>query len=250
MKLTVLGSGTILSRNRKASAYLLEYSDLRVLVDFGLGALNQLQKVLEPESISSLFLTHLHPDHSLDLVSLLAHRKHLKVFHQEIQSTQFNLFGPLGTKQFFSDLVKAFPFIERLDFGVKIEELEMGKFRHFGFEVKSRPVRHVGNALSYRFEADGKSIVFSGDTEYCEEIVSAAQGADLLVLECSMPNEMKGFAHLTPMECGLIAKRAQPKKLLLTHFYPMVEETDILGEVKKEFKGEVVLAEDLMEVRI
>ncbi|MFH1234615.1 MAG: MBL fold metallo-hydrolase [Candidatus Diapherotrites archaeon] len=250
MKLTVLGSGTILSKERNSAAYLLEHADAKVLVDFGNSALSQLKKVQDPNKIFSLFLTHAHSDHALDLISLLAYKKHLKFFKQGPDKSQFNLFGPKGTKEFFKNCQKAFPMIASLDFGVKATELDVSRFEHFVFTVKSRPVRHVVDTLAYRFEADGKSVVFSGDTSYCDAISSIAEGADLLVLECSMPNELKGSSHLTPEECGLIAAKANPKKLLLSHFYPMVEGTDILKEVRKNFKGEVVLAKDLMEVKV
>jgi len=250
MKLTVLGSGTILSKERNTAAYLLEDGSSKILVDFGLGNLRQLQKLADPLEIFSLFLTHVHPDHSLDLVSLLAYKKHSKIFKRGTEKRQFNLFGPKGTKEFYSNVVKAFPFIEGLDFMVKVQELELEKFDHFGFGVKSRPVRHAVPVLAYRFEAGGKSIVFSGDTCYCEEIVSAAENADLLVLECSLPNEMQGFEHLTPKECALIAERAKPKKLLLTHFYPMVEPAAAKREVKKRFPNEIIIAQDLMEMEI
>jgi len=250
MKLTILGSGTILSKERNTAACLLEEGASKVLIDFGLGNLRQLQKVCDLDKVASLFLSHVHPDHSLDLISLLAYKKHLKIFKKAPERAQFNLFGPKGTKEFFNNCVKAFPFIERLDFPVKITELEVGKLNHFAFNVKSRPVKHTVECLAYSFESAGKKVVFSGDTEYCEGIVSIAEGADLLVLECSMPDSMQGFAHLSPSECGLIAKRAKPKKLLLTHFYPMVEETNILESVRKEFDGEVILAKDLMELSV
>ncbi len=250
MKLTVLGSGSILSKERNCAAFLLESADAKMLIDFGPGNLRRLQQVGNPLEIFTLLLTHAHPDHSLDLVSLLAYKKHSKIFRQGTEKRQFNLFGPRGIKEFYSHLVKAFPFIERLDFAVKIREMEVSKFELFGFSVKSRPVRHAVPALAYRIECEGKSVVFSGDTCYCEEIVSVSKDADLLVLECSLPNEMQGFEHLTPKECALVAKRAKPKKLLLTHFYPMVESTDIAAEIRKEFKGEVVLARDMLEVEI
>ncbi len=250
MKLTVLGSGTILSKERSTAAFLLENGSSKMLIDFGLGNLRQLQKVVDPLEIFSLFLTHLHPDHSLDLVSLLAFKKHSKIFKQGIEKRQFHLFGPSGVKEFYASIVKAFPFIERLDFDVSIKELSLSKIDFFGFNVKSRPVRHSVPALAYRIEHCGKSVVFSGDTRYCEEIKSISENADLLVLECSLPDKMQGFEHLTPKECSLIVAQAKPKKVLLTHFYPMVNPLKAKREVEKAFSGEVIVAEDLMELKI
>ena len=250
MKLTVLGSGTMLSGKRASAGYLLEEGESRLLFDFGIGCLRHLQQLCNPLEVFTLFLSHTHPDHCLDLVSLLAFKKHMKIFRQGTEKRQFNIFGPKGVREFYEKASAAFPFTGGLDFAVKVTELDYSKLELFGFTVKSVPVKHGVSALAYRVEAGGKSIVFSGDTAYCEEIVSIAENADLLVLECSLPNEMQGFEHLTPSECAVIAKRAGPKKLLLTHFYPMVEETDILGEIGREFKGKTVLARDLMELEI
>ena len=250
MKLTVLGSGTFLSKERNPAGYLLEHGEAKLLFDFGFGNLRHLQRACNPLDVFTLFLTHAHPDHSLDLISLLAYKKHAKIFHVKEEKRQFNLFGPKGTRAFYQNCIRAFPFIERLEFAVEVKELDVSQMKLFGFTIKSRPVRHSAEALAYRAESGGKSVVFSGDTSYCEEIVSIAEGADLLVLECSLPNEMPGYDHLTPKDCAMVAKRAKPKKLLLTHFYPMVEETDIKKEVGKEFKGEIILAEDLMELEV
>jgi ribonuclease BN (tRNA processing enzyme) len=72
------------------------------------------------------------------------------------------------------------------------------------------------------------------------------RGADLLVLECSFPNERKIQGHLTPKLAGKVAKEAEAKKLVLTHFYPPCDEADIISQCREEFSGEIVLAEDLM----
>ncbi len=105
--------------------------------------------------------------------------------------------------------------------------------------------------LSYRFEStDKRSIVFSGDTDYCESIISLGQGADILVLECSLPDELKVDGHLSPSFAGEIATKAKCKKLVLTHFYPLCEKYDLIEECRKTYSGDVVLAEDLMKITI
>ena len=65
-------------------------------------------------------------------------------------------------------------------------------------------------------DSNGKSIVYSGDTDYCPELIELADNCDLLILECSFPDDMKVEGHLTPSEAGKIA--AETKTNLQTSF--------------------------------
>ena len=94
------------------------------------------------------------------------------------------------------------------------------------------------------------SLVYSGDTGFCDEIVSLADGTDLLILECSFPDDMKIEGHLTPSQAGRIASLAGVKKLLLTHFYSECLATDITTQCRKTYGGELVLARDLLHLDI
>jgi ribonuclease BN (tRNA processing enzyme) len=71
-----------------------------------------------------------------------------------------------------------------------------------------------------------------------------ARGADLLLCECSLPEEMAIPSHLTPARCGALAAAALPKHLVLTHFYTPVERTDIRGIIAAHYAGPVTLADD------
>ena len=93
-------------------------------------------------------------------------------------------------------------------------------------------------------------MVYSGDTDYCDNIVKLGREADVLILECSFPDERKTEGHLTPSLAGKIAREASCKKLLLTHFYPVFQGHDILAECRKEFSGEIILAEDGMKITV
>jgi ribonuclease BN (tRNA processing enzyme) len=117
--------------------------------------------------------------------------------------------------------------------------------------IFSKPMTHTPESIGYRIElADGKSIAVSGDTDYSETIVDLALEADLLVLECSFPEGKKVEGHLTPSLAGRIASESHCKRLLLTHLYPVCDSTDIVGQCKEVFKGEIILAEDLMRVKV
>jgi ribonuclease BN (tRNA processing enzyme) len=93
-------------------------------------------------------------------------------------------------------------------------------------------------------ESDGERIVYTGDTAFEPGLAEWATGCDILLAECSLPAEMAVATHLTPQECGALARLAAPRRLVLTHFYPPVEQVDIAGIVGETFAGDVVLAED------
>lgn len=251
MKLTVLGSGTIFSGpKRKASSYLINGNNSSLLVDSGFGSLKQLQKCFDPLKIHNFLLTHLHLDHALNLPAFIAFKKQALYWKATTDKSQLNVFGPRGLEEFYSHLEKCYPYLADLPFKVELSELKNNKLKWFGFKIKSKPVQHKVNALGYRIKEKNKTIAFSGDSGYCEELIELGENVDLLVLECSFPSKLKRDYHLTPEQCGKIAKKANPKKLLLTHFYPAVEKTNILSEVRENFKGELLLARDLMELEV
>ncbi len=93
----------------------------------------------------------------------------------------------------------------------------------------------------------GKVVVYSGDTDYCRDIVELSKNADLLILECSSTDEMSMKGHLSPTTAGRVAQQAQAKKVVFVHMYPICDHEDLVTPCKKEFKGEIVVGEDLME---
>ena len=75
--------------------------------------------------------------------------------------------------------------------------------------------------------------------------------ADLALFECSSPTQdLSGSTHLTSRGAGKIAQEAGVKKLVLTHHYDIKSPKQILKEAKEYFSGEIVMAEDLMRIKI
>jgi ribonuclease BN (tRNA processing enzyme) len=93
-------------------------------------------------------------------------------------------------------------------------------------------------------------VVYSGDTDYSENLIALSKDADVLICESAVPDDFRVKGHLTPSLAGDIATRAGVKKLILTHFYPECDNADIEFEVRKAYDGPLVLAEDLMEIKI
>jgi len=76
-------------------------------------------------------------------------------------------------------------------------------------------------------------------------MVELGKNADLMILECSMPDELKIEKHLTPTLCGQMARESTCKSLCLTHFYPPCDMADVLKTCRQEFSGNIILARDL-----
>ncbi len=251
MKLTILGSGSgIVTARRGSSGYLLHINDKILLLDSGPGTL---KKIAETSSsfreIEYAIYTHFHPDHVVDLISLLFALR-IPNNHKDKALT---IIGPHGIKDLYQNLARDFNnVIEPRGYDLIIKEISPDSSLNFnGFKISTSRVKHLEHSIAYRIESNGgKAIVYSGDTDYCEDIVKLAKDVDTLLLECSYPKHIKKDGHLNSMLAGRIAVESNCKKLILTHFYPVCDDYDILGQCKEEFSGEIIIAEDLMTVEI
>ena len=245
MKLTVLGSGTAVPNlQRNSAGYLLEENGHRVLIDFGYGNIHQLLRLgITYHDIDRIFLTHPHPDHMCDLIPFLFAAK----YPLNPRTRNLPIVAGPGFTEYFERMMGAFNHWLTPDtYEVQITELDEETREFDGLEVTSGKVQHIEMSRGFRFaNAEGKTVTFSGDTDYCSGIVELGRGVDLLILECSTPDDMKVEKHLTPQLCGRIAREAGCQTLLLTHFYPPCEMSSVVEVCQGEFSGKIILAEDL-----
>lgn len=250
MELVILGSGTASPYGKRGGpGLLIQAGGENLLMDTGPGSLRSLAKIGIPVAeVDRIFFTHFHVDHTLEFALLLFILRNLgeKLTHP------LQIFAPKGFQKVYDGFHEAYgEWIEPRGYDLNIREIGEEVIESGLWKVTSKKVLHTENSLGYRIESEeGKIISYSGDTDLCEGVVQLAKDADLLVLECSFPNEQKVKGHLIPSECGEIASEANVKKLVLTHFYPLCDQYDILNQCRKTFPGEVILAEDLMRIRI
>lgn len=248
IKLTVLGSGTCVpSLKRNAPGYLLEADGFQALVDCGSGTLLQLEKAGRSyREIDAVFITHRHPDHFADLIPLIQALIATPDFKRE---KDLFIIAPEGFTKYFNMTVSSLLSGIGLDFIRRVEihdKLDLGPFN-----VLTAKTVHSKDSIAYRFEHNGKAVVFTGDADYDQGIINLSIGADLLIADCSFPNSLKVKGHLCSRECGLIAEKAGVKKLLLSHIYPADSpDPERITESAKTFGGEIILAEDLMKLDI
>jgi ribonuclease BN (tRNA processing enzyme) len=247
MLLKILGSGTcVISLKRSSPANYLKIGEKEILVDCGPGTLTQLEKAgVSYKDIDMVFITHYHIDHISDLDALIWVYK----WGELNRNKDLVIVGPAGFNKFYETYIK--PLVWKTpaeNFNVIIKEIE-NEIEFENFTVESCKTEHTEESIAYKFTEKKKSLVISGDTDFSEDLAEFAKGCEVLMLECSFENSMKVNGHLTPKECGDIAKRAGVEKLILTHFYPASPEIIRLNEAQEVFYN-TILAEDLMEIKI
>jgi len=240
MKLTVIGcSGSLPGPDSPASSYLVTADGFNLVLDLGSGSLGVLQRHLRVPEIGAIGLTHLHPDHCMDLCGLYVAAK----YSPTSPFPRIPVFGPAGTARRMA-LAYDLP----MDPGME-EELEFHAWQAIQqigpFTVRTTPVVHPVPAYAIRVDHGNKSLVYTGDTGPSDALVELARGADLLLSEAALQDDDPDNPpdlHLTPADAGEHAKRAGVKRLVITHVPPWYDRDTQTIHARRTFPGEVLTA--------
>lgn len=251
ISVTILGSGTCVpSLKRSSCSVLIETGKTKILIDCGSGAMRRLlENGTGIYDISHILLSHFHPDHTGELISFLFANKYPDGSKRKIP---LSVIGGRGLSNFYAGLKAVFGhWIDIMPCVLNIIELDTNKndIQLDDAILKYVSVEHNKESLAYKITGNkGCSVVYSGDTDFCDNLIEISYDADLLICESSLPDELKVKGHLTPSEAGGIAAKAKVHKLLLTHFYPECDKVDIKAQCRRTYSGELILAEDLMKI--
>lgn len=249
MEITILGSGTgAPSLNRGASGLLVKIKNANLLFDTGPGILRKLLEVgVTYHDLDYIFYTHFHTDHTLDLAAILFAAK----YSVSLRTRKLDIIAAEGLERFYNSLLAVYGDVIRPEnYEVNLRQIREQTLNLGSCRIKTLRMQHTPESLGYRVESGGKTVVYSGDTDSCENIVALGENADALILDCSFPDQMKVVGHLVPQEAATVAKRCNCKRLILSHLYPVCDNIDIAEEAKKIFKGEVIVASDLMTLEV
>ncbi|MGA1868079.1 MAG: MBL fold metallo-hydrolase [bacterium] len=248
MELILLGSGTCVpSLTRGGPGLLIKIDHELLLFDIGLGTLHKLLSLnITQRDIDTLYLSHFHPDHVAELIPFLFACNWGGIPREK----PLDIIGGRGVKSFIEKLNMANNYnLDPRDY--KLTILEAPVFCEKNYSITTKPMKHKEESVGYRIEDKrGKSIVYSGDTDYCDEIIELAHRCDILILESSFPDELKTDGHLTPSLASKIAMHAQCKTLILTHIYPECESTDLKQQAHRYFQSEIIVGKDLLQITI
>jgi len=248
MEITILGSGTCVpSLKRGAPGLILRIGEKVLLCDSGTGTLEKMLKIgITYLDLDLVLYTHTHPDHVADLVPLVFVCEY--GYGKSPRRRDLPIIGGRGFKTYFVGIQETYGrWLQPDPFRINITEVYDDILDYNLFKVIVKPTNHLPESVGFRVESpDGKSIAISGDTDYCFNLVELARDVDVLIIESALPDEMRVKGHLTPSLAGRIGREAQCKKMVLTHLYPPCDNIDIAQQCRKEYQGELLIAEDLM----
>lgn len=251
MDVITLGTGTLVPQPGRASACLAVVEDDRSLVfDLGRNALGRMvESGIDPLGLDEVVFTHLHPDHTCELVSLLFALNHAP---RPPRTKTLRLVGPEGLSDLVDRLQGAWTWLTPR-YPLEVREIDPGPVTDLPFAVEAVRLEH-GNTenLGYRVHSvrSGRTMAFTGDTGPCEALVDLARGVDLLVAECAHPDEEASAYHLHPSALGEAAARAGVRHLVVTHLYPQTPAKAVLEGVCRSFPGRVTLARDGLRITV
>ncbi|MEX2157083.1 MAG: ribonuclease Z [Gemmatimonadales bacterium] len=246
MELVTVGTGTVApSARRTCPCHWVARGDVRVLLDCGAGSLHRLAEFGLPWfQVSHVILSHFHPDHWGELPMLVYA---LKYTTEPPRREPLVILGPPGVVQLLRTLAEGYG-DWLLDPGFPIGILDVREGEPFPLSadvsLETFPVPHTTESVALSLVAPEGRLVYTGDTGPSSELARWAGDCDLLLAECSLPEERAMDIHLTPERAGDLAQEAGAKHLVLTHFYPPVETSDPAKLAGKRFKGPVTAAND------
>jgi ribonuclease BN (tRNA processing enzyme) len=246
VELQVLGCGDAFgSGGRLHSSFLLTSNGGRLLVDCGATGLLAMRRFgVDPGSIGSIALTHLHGDHYSGLVFLLLEARHVSK-----RKAPLEIAGPPGLEaRLMSTMELMFPGSTEIGypFPLTFTELLAGVSTRVGdATVTPREVVHPSGAPSYalRVELGGRVVAFSGDTEWTDALLEVSRDADLFICECLHATPFPNY-HIDYQT--LLAKRPllTCRRILLTHLGAPMLARAAAGQLELE------CAQDGMKVEV
>jgi len=243
MKITILGAGTsIPSVGHSPAAILMQTNETSALIDIGPGTIQRGSQLgLDYFSLETIFLTHLHSDHTLDLVTFLQANDSTP---GRVRTKPIHIIGCLGTQNWFDTLMRAFPGILPAQCSITISEKGIAQWNWQGLRVSTMMTGHTSTSIAYKFENNEGVFVYTGDAVFSERLADFCKNADLLVAEGSFPSGWKTEDHLNADTLGVLAQRAGAKHLVVTHRYPPAYKHNLTREIKKSFSARITLAKD------
>jgi ribonuclease BN (tRNA processing enzyme) len=249
LTLTVVGSAAAWSRvpGRPSSCYLVERGDDAIVLDLGHGSLGALHEYREPSTLRAVVISHLHPDHHVDLVAL---RHMLRYGYPD--ERQVELHPPAELRSRYDAFLGEPGFLDSLS-GV---DLAAGGRRIGSLELEIAPVTHDLNSHAFRVsDADlggSAGLVYSGDCGRASDLLALIRPGDTLLCEAFWGADPAPAVdvHLSASDAAAVAQEGRAGALILTHIAAEQDPDRSLARARSVFDGPVSLAEPGLRVAV
>lgn len=282
------GGGPIARSERVETSTAILVGSRTYLVDAGNGTLQRLAAAHIPlSSITAIFITHYHIDHTGDLPALIGTRWVNRIY------TPMFIVGPPGVEDITAGICRFLePARQARTGNINAAPSPCSTLRPVvlkaplkGFDGKDFHLTSVVNthyhgetsrradSLSLRFEFPHETLYFTGDTGLTSTVINHAHGADVLISEVIDEEATRAYLkshylhssisendsllqhmvseHMTPLQVGQLASQAHVKSVILTHLVPGLDgetgESHYIAGIKNAFSGPVYLSHDLMK---
>ncbi|MBW3604903.1 MAG: MBL fold metallo-hydrolase [Actinobacteria bacterium] len=249
VKVTVLGSaGSHPGNGRACSSYLVSAGDHHLLLDCGNGSMANLLDAVDPADLDAVIISHLHPDHFVDLYGL-----HYALRFHPSGSKTVDVHAPDGARSLLTSVLlgdAGDSFNRHLPMHVAAagERLEIGPF-----DIELYAANHPIETLASRVWVDGRIIAFSGDSGTTEELIECARDVDLFICDSTWLSRDAPFpkgVHMTGTEAGQYAAAAGAERLMVTHVFPQREPEQAAADAETVYDGLVWVAADREEYEL
>jgi len=210
------------------------------------------QENLNWVELDAIWISHFHLDHVGGLAPFLFGTKHAPQTRE--RRKPLTIYGGHGLKKLLSAFDEAGDYnLLKQPFPVEVREVAPGtEFELLpGLRAQTLSTPHTSESLAVRLtEEDGASIVYTSDTGYTDALGAFAEGTQLFMMECSFWRNKPVETHLELSDAMRLARRAAPRKVLLTHLYPEWDGIDIPAEARKDWPGQTIAATDGLRMTI
>jgi ribonuclease BN (tRNA processing enzyme) len=242
MELIVLGAGPAYTDRRGAAGacHLIRHGEAALPLDMGQGAFPNLAALLEPSTLTAIAISHLHPDHFIDLVPL---RHYLR--YEFDPPRRVRVLAPAALADRLDGLDGEAGFAAAT---LDIEALAEGSRQIGPFELEARLVTHTEESYAFRVTpagagaSDGQpapGLVYSGDCARADDLAPLIRPGDTLLCEASFgaAEIPPGAAHLAATDAARAASAGRAARLLLTHLQMGFDRADALAAAQGIFAG-------------
>ena len=211
------------------------------------------QEDLPWAELDAIWISHFHLDHCGGLASFLAGTKYAAKTRQ--RTKPLKIFGPSGITELFERFDAIYNYgLREQRFPVRI--LETASLEPFellpGVRGVTAKTPHTPESHAIHItDASETTLVYTSDTGFHEPLAAFARAVDLFILECSFPKDKPGEKHLELAEAMYLIRKAEPKRAMLTHFYPEWDEVSFGDEIRTfDPRCDVIEATDGLELTI